>query len=51
MESIAKINYYEEKDGFFSETSEVLNFFDKDILNSKPRKLFDKLYEIRECQI
>ena len=49
--AIAKINYYEEKDGFFSETSEVLNFFDKDIINSKPRKLFDKLYEIRECQI
>lgn len=49
--TIAKIKYYEEKDGFFSETSEVLNFFDKDILNSKPRKLFDKLYEIKECQI
>ncbi|MFW3341648.1 hypothetical protein [Aliarcobacter butzleri] len=49
--SIAKINSYLEKDGFFSETAEVLNFFDKDILNSKPRKLFDKLYEIKECQI
>lgn len=48
---IAKINTYEEKDGFFSESAEILDFFDEDILNSKARKLFDKLYEIKECQI
>lgn len=49
--SIAKISSYEEKDDFFSETSEVLDFLDKNVLSSKPRKLFDKLYEIKECQI
>lgn len=49
--SIAKINSYTEKDGFFSEIAEVFDFFDKDILKSKPRKLFDKLYQIKECQI
>lgn len=46
-----KIITYEEKENFFSETSEVLNFYDTSVLNSKPRKLFDKLYEIKDCQI
>lgn len=49
--SIGKTFSYEEKNGFFSESTEVADFFDEDILNSKARKLFDKLYEIKECQI
>ncbi|UXC29330.1 hypothetical protein N3114_11845 [Aliarcobacter butzleri] len=49
--SIAKIINYTEDYESFNETAEVLDFLDKDILNSKPRKLFDKLYEIKECQI
>ncbi len=48
---IAKINSYTEKDGFFSEIAEVFDFLDKNILKTKPRKLFDKLYQIKECQI
>lgn len=48
---ITKFLSHERKENFFSETAEVLSFFDKDILNSKPRKLFDKLYEIKDCQI
>lgn len=49
--TIAKVLDYRENYEFFSERAEVLNFYDNDIINSKPRKLFDKLYEIRDCQI
>lgn len=39
------------QDGFNEITSIVDYYYDKNIVDSKPRKLFDKLYVIKECQI
>lgn len=38
------------KDETFSDTIEIFDFFNKDVLNSKARKMFDKLYEIIDFQ-
>lgn len=49
--SISKINSCIRKDNFFQEYAEVLNFYDESVLNSKARKLFDKVYEIKSIKL
>ncbi len=48
---ISKVNSCIEKDGFFIEYSQVLDFNNKSVIESKARKLFDKIYEIEEIKL
>ncbi len=47
--NIARVKESQFKNGYLRETVEILDFNSREILNSKPRKLFDKVYEIKEC--
>jgi len=48
---VKTINIIRNSDGFNEITSVIDDFYDKDVINSKARKLFEKLYVIKECQI
>ena len=49
--TISKVDDCIRQDDFFTEYSQVLDYFDKDVLLSKSRILFDKLYAIEEVKI
>lgn len=48
---ISKWLYGCQKDDFYQGVLEILDFNDPQILNSKARKMFDKIYTISNCQI
>lgn len=48
---LGNVIYHEDEEGFFNEKLEVADFYSKEIMQTKPRKLFDKLYEIKEVML
>ena len=47
----AKVVSVQEQNGFYEGVMEILNFNSDEFKKSKSKKLFDKLYEINDCEL